>query len=174
MLAIPSLLGKDCASGRHRIHLKSIWCDGAETSLLKQPRDYELAVKLTHHGTTLLRGLRCRVTDAVGSLLVSGGGGENGGSGPLRVEISTHLWVVNLTNLPLEYGAKNIPNGLPELLTSLPPLRDLPDTHARMVDHQQEADVGKAAVIIFISCVPFGHVTHFIVVTFSVFHLGMC
>ena len=168
VLAIPSLLSSDCASGRHRIHLKSIWCDGAETSILKQPRDYELTVKLQHNGTTVLHGLRCRVTDAVGSLLVNGGGsgggggsGSGGGGGPLRVEISANLWVVNLTNLPLEYGAKMFPNAHhpPELLTSLPPLRDLPDTNARMVDHQQ-TDIGKAKLrrCCHLFGVPFGHV----------------
>ena len=53
----------------------------------------------------------------------------------MRVEISSRLWVVNLTGIPLEFGASNGSSRLGTVPCALlPPTNELPDTCARVVN----------------------------------------
>ena len=136
ILTLPSMLSEygtnsnGCSTSYNGIHIKSIWCDGAETSTTRKPRDYEFDVKATESTSSsnhTMAGLRVRVTDSVDSILA---GGSGSGTGPLRIEVSAKLWIVNLTNLPLEYGDDF--NGINEVI---PPFGDIPDTRARLINH---------------------------------------
>ena len=132
VISAPSVLRGGCSTEKNAIHIKSIWCDGSETAPTRRPRDREVEVDMidSRTGAPALSSLRVRMTDNSSSL-ASGGSGP----GPMRVEISSRLWVVNLTGIPLEFGASNGSSRLGTVSCALlPPTNELPDTCARVVN----------------------------------------
>ena len=127
-VSIPTYLNNSCETPKNAIHIKSIWCDGAVTNPTRRPRDIELNVNIidsNRNDAVVIGDLKVRMTDTA-----------FGDTGPLKIDISSKLWCVNLTGLPLEFGVRNGSSKSKTISRCrvLPPTNDVPDTKARMVD----------------------------------------